>query len=412
MELEPFTIQHKSYEDCVRRAKELYGERIQILKQRDVLTGGLFGFFQKQRFEITGYALPSSPDLSKYASSIFRQPPPEAQAEPVSLAAEKEKLLAKAQAAAGIDPKMVQLITAVQNLSDKLDAKMPEAPAPEHENIDRMETLLEQNDFLPAFRKKIIGRIKKEAPYDTLNNYAELEQQVLEWIGEEISIYEEEKHYKFPRIIVLVGPTGVGKTTTITKLASRFQYGTYYGMERGYNTALLTIDKYRVAAEYQLQGLAAALRVPFDSAADGDELKRKLTLMGETADILFVDTIGRSPRDSTELAEMKQMLDLSGKKADFFLVVSAATKSLDIVSILKQFEIFDYRSVIVTKLDETMRAGNIISALSEMGKSISFIADNQQTLPDYLQKAKVTRLLINLDGFEVNRDRLEKRFGE
>jgi flagellar biosynthesis protein FlhF len=134
--------------------------------------------------------------------------------------------------------------------------------------------------------------------------------------------------------------------------------------------------------------------------------------MGENTDILIVDTIGRSPRDSTELAEMKQLLDLSGKKADFFLAVSAATKAFDIVSILKQFEIFDYQSVIVTKLDETMRAGNVISALSEMGKSIAFIADGQTTVPEYLQKAKVTRLLINLDGFEVNRDRLEQHFGE
>ncbi|MDR2489801.1 MAG: flagellar biosynthesis protein FlhF [Spirochaetaceae bacterium] len=409
-----FTIQHKSYEACIRRAKELYGERIKILKQRDILTGGVFGFFQKQGYEIVGYVLPSSPDLSKYASSVVRPPPPasDAQAETAGLAAEKEKILAKAQAAAGIDPKMVQILAEVKNISEKLDAKIPGAPSPEHENIGRIDALLEQNDFLPAFRKKITARIKKEAPYDTLNTYAELEQQVLEWIGEEISIYQEEKHYKFPRIIVIVGPTGVGKTTTVTKLAARFQYGTSYGLERDYNTALLTIDKYRVAADQQLKGLANALNVPFDAASDAEELKRKLTLMGESADILFVDTIGRSPRDSPELAEMKQMLDLSGKKADFFLVVSAATKALDIVSILKQFEIFDYRSVIVTKLDETMRAGNVISALSEHGKSIAFIADGQKTVPEYLQKAQVLRLLINLDGFEVNRGRLEKCFGE
>jgi len=76
---------------------------------------------------------------------------------------------------------------------------------------------------------------------------------------------------------------------------------------------------------------------------------------------------------------------------------------------LRQFEPFNYKSVILTKLDETDRVGNIISILAEKKKSVSYITDGQK-IPLYINKATVVRFLINLDGFKVDRDKIEKRF--
>jgi len=122
-----------------------------------------------------------------------------------------------------------------------------------------------------------------------------------------------------------------------------------------------------------------------------------------------VDTIGKSPRDLVELGRMKQLLDACGTLAELYLVVAASTKSSDLNEILKAFEPFDYKSVIVTKMDETLRIGNIIGALAERGKSISYIT-NGQKVPGFIEKASVVQFLINLEGFRVNRIRLEEKF--
>ncbi|MDR2602560.1 MAG: flagellar biosynthesis protein FlhF [Spirochaetaceae bacterium] len=405
-----FTIQGASQEECLLRARELYGKNIKVVRTLDKKTNGFLGFFKKDYVELTCYLMPD-PDLSKYAFGIYNKNPAQKPPEEDLFLGEKEKILAKSQQITGADPKITQILAEVKGLREKLDEMPQNAPEkPENENIKRIEALLEQNDFLPSFRKKMLDKLKKETPYDTLNDYDELEQLVLERAGDEIRIYSEEKHYKFPRIIVIVGPTGVGKTTTVAKLAARFVFGADYGLGRNFNTALITIDQFRLGAIEQLQKFADTIRIPCELARDDADLKRTIALMGESAEVIIVDTVGRSPRDGAELAYMKKMLDACGSKAEYFLAMSAATKAPDMVSILKQFEIFAYSSVIITKLDETMRAGNVISALSELGKSIAYIADGQG-VPRYLQKANPIRLLINLDGFEANRDRLEKRFG-
>ena len=81
------------------------------------------------------------------------------------------------------------------------------------------------------------------------------------------------------------------------------------------------------------------------------------------------------------------------------------------IQIMRQFEPFDYKAVVITKLDETNRIGNAISALAERGKPISYMT-NGQSVPQNIERARVTRFLMNLEGFRVDRPRLEARYGE
>ncbi|MDR0550823.1 MAG: hypothetical protein LBG72_02260 [Spirochaetaceae bacterium] len=409
-EFAPFTIERPTLEQCKQRARELYGDRITVMQEGEKLTDGIFGFFKKNVWYIKGY-VPPQIDMSKYAFGIYNTPKQTETAPVNSILTEKDKVLEAAAERTGTDPKLTQILAGIEAINEKIDSKQNVAIQNEHENVLHVETLLEQNDVLPSFRKKMLSRIKKEVPFDTLNNGEELEQRVLEWMGDEISIYTEEKHTRLPRIIVLVGPTGVGKTTTIAKLATRFSFGKNYGLDRDFSTGLITIDMFRMGAEIQLRKYTDILKIPLETAIEKSELKRKLTLMSENAEVIIIDTIGRSPRDSKELADMKSILEACGTRAEYFLTVSASTKALDLVSIMKQFEIFAYRAVIVTKLDETQRAGNVISVLAELGKPLAFLTDGQTATPEYLVKAHPVRLLINLDGFEPNRDRLEKHFG-
>ena len=106
---------------------------------------------------------------------------------------------------------------------------------------------------------------------------------------------------------------------------------------------------------------------------------------------------------------MNELLAMCGPRARVHLAISATTKTVDAAEIATQFEPFKYEAVVVTKLDETNRAGNIISVLAERNKAISFLT-NGQRVPQDLQRATVLDLLLHLEGFGVSRERLEQRY--
>ena len=230
---------------------------------------------------------------------------------------------------------------------------------------------------------------------------------VAEWIGESLLIYREPKNHKAPRIMVLVGPTGVGKTTTIAKLAAFF--GLRNGEETALSVRLITIDAFRIGARAQLEAYGDIMGFPVAYVDTYEELKKEIALAAEGVDLILVDTIGKSPRDSAKLGEMKSTLNACGFHAEVYLVISAAIKSSDIQEIIRQFEPFNYRSIILTKLDETTHIGNVISALEEKRKSLAYITDGQK-VPHDIHRASVIRLLVYLEDFQINRDKMEKRF--
>jgi len=124
-----------------------------------------------------------------------------------------------------------------------------------------------------------------------------------------------------------------------------------------------------------------------------------------------VDTIGKSPREFTKLAEMNELLRGTGGHEGVHLAVSATTKTADLREILRQFEPFGYTSVLVTKVDETNRLGNIISVLEEKQKPISYLTDGQN-VPEDIHPAAVEQILLTLEGFQVDRQMIEDKFGE
>ena len=328
---------------------------------------------------------------------------------PLDFAEEKEKVLALV--GAGKDNNTLKEVLAeVRTIKEKLDSQGTSRgvnnAGEEHPTISRIDEILILNDFSSSYRKNLLERARKEFSLDALNNYDAVQDKVLEWIGEGLKIYEAGKFRIRPRIMVLVGPTGVGKTTTVVKLAGNF------GIEKGRHKrkiALVTIDAYRIKAKEQLEAYCEIMEFPCFSADDYDELKKIIAVNSDKTDLILIDTIGKSPRDMARLGEMKMLLDACGSLAEVHLAIAATTKPSDIEEILKTFEPFNYRSVIITKMDETIRTGNIISVLSEKAKSVSFITNGQE-VPTDIRNASVIQFLINLEGFKVNRVKLEEKF--
>jgi flagellar biosynthesis protein FlhF len=419
-----FTEQAYDWEECLEKIREKYGNNFTILSRKTIRMGGIFGFFTREGIEVAGYIRgPSGPALAPAAfppsfgvvtgssGALAREPGPREtvpRGEGVSPreALDFEEAKRRVLAAAGKDPAMQQVLAAVQEIKEKIGQAAP-AVQEEHPNLVRIQELLEMNDFSPGYRESILGRIRKECSLETLENFQALQDAALEMIGESVRPYQEKPPLRLPRIMILVGPTGVGKTTTIAKLAAVYalpELGT-----KPLTVRMITIDSLRIGAWTQIETYGKIMDIPVIYANNQEKLRQTIALYGEGVDLVLVDTFGKSPRDAVKLGEMKHILSVCGSGAETHLVVAAATKTADLQSIFRQFEPFAYRSVIVTKMDETAGIGNLISALAEKGKPVSYIT-NGQTVPTDIQRATVADLLLNLDGFQMNRQKIEERF--
>jgi flagellar biosynthesis protein FlhF len=402
-----FTEQARTYSECLEKIKAKYGKDFKVLIERTVRKGGLLGLGSHEEVEMTGtYGF--SPSVPSDLETAKRQ---------VLAAAGKAAPSADMQA---VLKEIASLSGAVRSLNEKVDGSMsPSAPAaralaPEivnHPSLQKLEEDLYLNEFTPSFTKAILERVRREFPLDELDDYEEVQKRVILWIGEKISISPEIEQplqgKKKSRVIVLLGPPGVGKTTTVVKLAAL--YGERNKGIWKKQVRLVTLDRYRIGAEYQLEKYGEVMNIPVSVVEDFDGLKKVLALYRQSADFILIDSIGKSPRNYVDLGKMKAVLDACPAKTEFHLCIQASTKGGDIREILKQFEPFKYKSVIVTKLDETNRAGNVISVLAEEQKPVSFITTGQ-TVPSDIEQATVIRFLINLEGFPIDRNALVDHF--
>ena len=403
-----FTEQALTFDEAERKAREKYGERLTILMHETVkIPGGIFNLFPKEGVKITGI-IPNRPQYRAGEVSHLPKPAPAKESTPVTLnfAEEKEKILATAYAGKE-NVALKEVLAEVKNIKEKLENQGLAGSREEHPTLNRIDDILILNDFPHSYRKSLLERVRKEISMNGLDNYNSVQDKVLEWIGESVKIYESDKFNVRPRIMILVGPTGVGKTTTIAKLAANFGIDDKANQKR--RVALITIDSYRIGARQQLEKYGEVMEFPCYSILDYEEMKKTIAMNADSIDLFLVDTIGRNPRDMIQLGEMKQLLSACGTLAEVHLALAATTKASDIKEILQQFEAFNYRSVIVTKMDETIRAGNVIGTLAEKNKSVSYIT-NGQKVPTDIRKASVIQFLINLEGFRVNRIKLEEKF--
>jgi flagellar biosynthesis protein FlhF len=209
-----------------------------------------------------------------------------------------------------------------------------------------------------------------------------------------------------PFVFILVGPTGVGKTTTIAKLAAMYALGT--PKRRPFEVRILTIDNYRIGARQQMEIYGDIMGIPVTCVESREDFEKQLAVYADV-DVIFIDTIGKSPRDYAKLGEMRELLASCGRTAHTHLAMSATTKPSDMEDVMQQFEPFGYESIIATKVDETQRVGGLISLLHRKGKGVSFLTDGQR-VPQDIEPATVMRFLRNLEGFRIDREQLEQRF--
>jgi len=402
--MEYFTERAPTHKEALELVREKYGDQGVILTHRSVKAHGIKGLFGAEEVVVTGY--------------LRAEPAPRAAAKPApadaGLEEEKRKILEAARAGKenkeqpGTQEALGEVLKEIREIKSKIDEKPTPSPeSQDHESIRRADELLALNDFSDGYRRAMVAKMRRDFTLEALNDWDGVESSLLNAIGDTISIYKEPETHG-PRVIVLVGPTGVGKTTTIAKLAAIYRMG--MGGEKPHSLRLINLDNYRIGARQQIETYGSIMGVPVSCAETVDDI-RKILALHTDSDIVLVDTIGKSPRDSVRLGEMERLVSACGPQAEVHLAMAATTKTSDMAEILRQFEPFNYGSVILTKLDETSRVGNAISVLSEAHKSVSYLTTGQM-VPRDIERASVPRLLIHLEGFQMNRGEIDDRYSD
>ena len=385
-----------TYKEAVLKAKMELGSDVYIIARKEVKEGGFLGMFATVLTEIT---------VAKNEDKGFGQgnpvkegevqkaaPPIQGQEKGSAESANGAAMLS--EASLGDTAVMHELMEIKKQLKTILHDRS-EGGQEQSQLLENLLGQLKKNDFSDEYREQVRNKFETELTLKDIQDPEAVQEQLKNHILENIQVSGPITVGKSsPRIVVLVGPTGVGKTTTIAKLAASF------GVLQKKKVELLTIDSYRIAAIEQLGKYAELMQLPFSVINSREEFKN--AVMNSKAEMLFVDTVGRSQKNNLGLAELRDILDGVKAEMDIHLVLSATTKYRDAMDVIARFNQLVYKNIIITKLDETNTVGPLLSILGN-GKSISYFTTGQ-SVPDDIEIARKEKLyeLISFDPITVN----------
>lgn len=195
------------------------------------------------------------------------------------------------------------------------------------------------------------------------------------------------------KVVALIGPTGVGKTTTIAKLAANFK------LAEEKRVALVTADTYRIAAIDQLKTYAEIINIPVEVVFTPQEMKTGIARHTDK-DLILIDTAGRSQRDTQKVFELKDFIE-AARPSEIHLVLSATTRYKDILDVVEKFSIMSIQQLLFTKLDEATNYGTMLNVVSKLNKAVSYITTGQN-VPEDIEIPDNKKLARSILGEEKN----------
>ena len=261
------------------------------------------------------------------------------------------------------------------------------------ESLFRLFTDLIEADVGEDLARELVERIRGELPGEDLIDLVLVRARMARMIEEEIQVTGPIKVApKQRRLVALVGPTGVGKTTTIAKLAANFR------LREKRKVGLITVDTYRIAAVEQLRTYADIIDLPMEVVSTPKEMRAAVTRLSEM-DLILMDTAGRSPRDDIRIQELKTMLSEAAAD-EVHLVLSSVGSASSLAKTAECFAEVGTTALLLTKLDEAAGLGNLLPVLRASHLPLSYLT-NGQNVPDDIQPADQRRLARLVLGMEA-----------
>ncbi|NLZ38489.1 MAG: flagellar biosynthesis protein FlhF [Firmicutes bacterium] len=258
--------------------------------------------------------------------------------------------------------------------------------------LQQKQTLVEQGPYFPYWQQLVMQGVEEKLAQTIL---AEIEKEFGdgEPVKDEVmklllqkKIEQKILTEKLPadaRILAFTGPTGVGKTTTLAKLAAHF------ALYQKKKVGMITIDTFRIGAVEQLRTYADITGIPIEVAMTPKDITRAMERLADR-DLILVDTAGRSANNSLQVMELSSFL-AQLPRAEIFLVLSVTTKTSDLYLIVDKFRQTGYNRLIFTKLDETSSYGAILNAISATGMPVTYLTTGQN-VPDDLEEADAVKM--------------------
>ncbi len=396
---------------AIMLAKEDLGKDAIVMNIKTIKPKGLFKIFRKTQVEVTA-AIDESRETEKKAESkateqfnsqISEKLHPEQKKEDEETKALNEKLNSLAR----LLEEQIEQQKKEENLSDKKETTQQKEQEvsgkkkdgktetssesiteKKEENASRdsirnksIDLIMEQltgNEVSYTYAKQIVEEITHTGNVRTLDDMLSgVYQKIILKLGQ-VQPITMEKEEKKPKIVLFIGPTGVGKTTTIAKLSSKLI------LEQKKKIAILTADTYRISAVEQIKTYASILSIPVEVLYEKEEVEKILPKYKDY-DYILVDTAGRSHKNKDRMDDLKEFMEgFSQYSISVYLVLSATTKYKDLKKIVALYEDISECNLVFTKLDETDAIGNILNIKLDTGMSLSYISYGQN-VPDDIE---------------------------
>lgn len=249
---------------------------------------------------------------------------------------------------------------------------------------------MRQNDVEEDVINEILDSLKKQG-IDNNSNVNEafsiFQKEIIKRLGasEEITVENQKK----PKVIIFLGPTGVGKTTTLAKIAANFI------IKEKKKVGLITADTYRIAAVEQLKTYSEIMGTPITVIYSPKEMKDAIK-KHEEDDLVLIDTPGKSHKNKKHFDEIKEIVK-NAEPDEAYLLISATTKMKDCKDIIEAYSFLENYKLIFTKIDETSSLGVVLNVKEITGKSLSYFTTGQ-SVPDDIEIADVENLSKKLLG--------------
>ncbi len=359
------------------------GPDASVLHTREVRSGGMLSWLNRGRaIEITASA-------SLVVPSRLPARAPAAELKP------------KAGAIAGIDLDASAADVGALALREKLHAadagsgpiRRPRQPAAEiPESLFRLFTDLIEAEMSEELARELLERLQQAMLPADLRRPGAAQARLLDLVEDELLIAGPIQPRAGRRhLVALVGPTGVGKTTTIAKLAA------HYRLRERLKVGLITVDTYRIAAVEQLRTYAEIIDLPMEVVATPREMRQAVARLSDL-DLVLMDTAGRCPRDEVRIQELKSLL-AEAQPDEVQLVLSCVAGAAGLAKNAERFAAVGTTALILTKLDEATGLGNLLPLLRTSRLPVSYLT-NGQNVPDDIETALPARLARRVLGIE------------
>ena len=360
---------------ALAQVKDELGPEAVILNTKTFHNRGFLGFGKREFVEI----------LASNTVNIVDTPPAFArQKKEYALHHVGKKAPAKAAMAEPRSSEILKELSSLKTQVELLTREYVQDPQYPSALNERYQKLLEAG-VSKLLAKEIVGAVHTELSKSDLENAGVIREKLGQELGKLIRLRGPIKSNGHKaRTIVMTGPTGVGKTTTIAKLAA------LYSIKEKRQVGLITADTYRIAAVEQLKVYADIIGVTLDVVLTPKELRQAI-LRNSDKDLIFVDTAGRSQQDQTRLVELKNFIE-AAEPDENHLLISATTDKDEVFNIIDKFGCTDTSSFIFSKVDECTSPGIIFNVLSNSDKPISYITTGQD-VPDDIELASEKGLL-------------------